>query len=499
MIGWLILSLACKLSAPTPVAWIGTPTAEARARTQTSFASTRAAELTAMPTLPPARTATATLTAVVTPSPPPEQDGPWLLYPGKDGSSLHAYDQDAYSDTLIDLPPLVNLTDLTDGLSPDGKFLLLRAGKAEVLDKLGLYTLNSPLEEITQVSPLLSIFLQQDIINNSDENATRAMYAVSQEHGISWSGDGKFLAFTAGLDTGLSDIYLFDITDQSLARMTERFWQNVVPFWSPENNWLIFQEAYSVSQQAGWEPAAVFGVSLSTFPNSQFFYAPSDESRGEVMVGWLNDEKFLSYSRGAEGGFDLRQVDIMRETNNLLFEGNFSSLAFDPINKTIALLVDRQSAAANNLSPGIYTAKGEEASFTRLIFGEFSSLEWSTEGQIFTASGAQGLTLFDDDSVLLILMNEQGSAFSPAKSWLLAWNNGGTDPGLRLYTAEGVLLQTITDLQVNRVIWQPDSKAFYFTAPDSLFRVNFPLLIPVLISTDVYQGDDFQSVWLPEK
>lgn len=496
--GWVTISLACKLSAPTPVAWIGTPTAEVRARTQTAFASTRSAELTAMPTLPPIQTETATQTAAITPSPPPKEDGPWLLYPGKDGTSLHAYDLDAGIDTLLELPPLVNLTDLSDGLSPDENLLLLRAGREEILDELGLYAIKNPLEGVTQISPLLSIFLQRDIVNKIDENAPQALLAVSQDHGIAWSNDGQLVAFTAGLDGGLSDIYLYDLSNKTIERMTSRHWQNLLPFWSPNNNWLIFQETYALSQQTGWKPAAVFDVSLATFPNSRVLYTPSEDSLGEVMVDWINEEIFLSYSRSTAGGFDLRLVDVKIEKNALLYEANFSSVAFDPLNNTIALLIDNQDAADNSLSPGIYTAKNEGEMLTRLLFGNYSSLVWSEEGQLFSATGTNGITLFDKDGVVLNLLNEQSLAFSPGKNWLLAWNNSGAKPGLRLYTAQGALLQTITEMPINQIIWQPDSKGFFIVTPDGLYHVSFPLLNPVMINEDIYQGQDFHSAWLPE-
>jgi hypothetical protein len=495
LFGCVILSLACSLSAPTPVAWVGTPTAAARAKTQTAFASTKSAEMTAMPTLPPTRTATPYI-RTITPMFTHAEDGPWLIYPGRDGTSLHALDMDTGTDVLLDLPPLVSLDDLVDGLSPDGGQLLLRAGQVEVLDELALYALENPHKGASQVSPLLSVLLQRDIISSAGKRAPQALLAVCEEHGIAWTKDGQFAAFTAALDGDSSDIYLYDPAKATAERMTVRYRQNLTPFWSPDNAWLIFQEAVTITSEGAWEITAVSDVSMPHYATTRFLYMPPVGSLGDVMVGWLNDKIFLSYSRGPEGFYNLRQVDLERGKETIVFEGHFSSLAFDPDNKMIALNIDTEDAQANGMYPGIYLSTSGGSPFTQMFSGDFTSLAWSSEGRMFLAAGGRGISGFDAGGSRLTLPNESGLVFSQGQSWLIAWNDANDRPGVRLYTAQGSLLQNVSDIKVSDVIWQPDSKGFYLVSAEGLYQVRFPLLKPVLISTDVYQGEDFHAAWL---
>ncbi len=61
---------------------------------------------------------------------------------------------------------------------------------------------------------------------------------------------------------------------------------------------------------------------------------------------------------------------------------------------------------------------------------------------------------------------------------MVAWGTEeGGESGARLYqSGSGTILQTLTDLPVRGVVWQPDSMAFYLTTEDSIYRVAFPQL-----------------------
>ncbi len=66
----------------------------------------------------------------------------------------------------------------------------------------------------------------------------------------------------------------------------------------------------------------------------------------------------------------------------------------------------------------------------------------------------------------------------PSGNWMVAWGTEeGGESGARLYqSGSGTILQTLTDLPVRGVVWQPDSMAFYLTTEDSIYRVAFPQL-----------------------
>ena len=492
---FLAASLACSLSAPTPVAWVGTPSAVARAKTQTAFTNTQMAERTAMPTLPPTRTPTQPQ-ITTTPTPVIAEDGPWLIYPGRDGRSLIALDRDTGTQIPLALPGLINLSDLEAGLSPDGKKLLLRAGTLDVVNEMGLYLLENPHEEIIQVSPLLSVFLERQVINKDGDRASQASLAVTADGGIAWSPDGSLVAFTAALEGDSGDIYLFDLIRDNVKRMTVRYRQNLTPFWSRDMNWMVFQEAENISEEGAWEITAVSNVSIPNYDITRFLYLPPEGGQGEVFVGWLNEVSFLSYTRGVENHQQLRVVFMERTSPSLVFGGYFTELAFDPNSTNLAVAVDALAGQLNGMSPGIYLSVPDQTDFWQVLTGQYTGLHWSPEGNTFLVAGAQGIFGVRLDGTIFTLPNEAQVSVSPNNNWLVAWNNDGLKAGVRLYTPDGSLLQVIGNMAVRQVIWQAGSRGFYLVSEDGLYQVRFPLLEPVLISEDIYQGDDFRAVWL---
>lgn len=490
------ITLACSLSAPTPIAWVGTPTAAARIQTQTAFANTQAIIQTSIPAIPPTKTVTA-LKTVQTPVPTPGKDGPWLIYPGKNGDDLHAFDIDTGNDWVVTIPDQVILSDLRDGLSPDCTQLLIRAGNVNNLDELALYKIENPHTDAQMIKPLLSVFIQREFINSQDERSSQALRGVTQPGGIAWTQDGHLVAFSAALDGDSSDIYLYDPEKQIAERMTVRYRQTLTPFWSPDAAWLIFQEATYISQDGKWTITAVSEVSMPDYDQTKFLYAPPQDSYGDVVVGWLNSQVFLSYSTGPAGAFQLRQVDLGLFKHTIVFDKPFNEIAFDPEARLLAINIKPDNSIDSGFGEGIYLSTTGGSPFQQLLSGEYDRLQWSEEGRLFMAVGNQGVIGFSPSQTQFTLGAETHAAIAPNRNWVLGWNDDPLQPGLRLYNLRGNLLQTITDQTIKFAAWQPDSKGVIFVTKEALFQAKFPLLEPQTInSIDVFEGEGFPHTWL---
>lgn len=482
-------SLACNLSAPTPQAWVQTPSAAALASTQT--ASALSSQLTNIPTISATETPLPTTAALPTATKVAE-DGPWLVFLAKDRVTLNALDRDTGSITKLDLPALVVLADLKSGLSPSGSGLLLRAGSIDALDELALYLIDSPHEPIDKISPLLSVYLQREYLNQNTGYAAQALLAVQQKDGISWSPDGKLFAFTAALDGDSSNIYLFDTVKNRLDRMTVRFRQNLTPAWSPDMQWLIFQEALSLSDSITWNTSQVSGVSMPDYAITKILYLPIDDGLGEVFAGWLNESILLSYSR-VEGGFShLRQVDVNRAEALTIFPGQFRELAFDKSNQTIAINVDAAAAEANKQLSGIYISTTGGSQFNLAAVGEYQNLQYSLESGLFLASNPRGVFGINAGGIVISLLQEEKAAFSPNNSWLLGWSKSGAN----LFTTQGKLLQELIDEPVVDAVWLQNAKGFYLVAESGLYHYAFPILKPKWITDDIALANEIFTAWL---
>ena len=110
----------------------------------------------------------------------------------------------------ISLPEPIIVSDLVNGLSPDGHTLIVRAGSPLNTDEFALYRIDLPSTTVTKLTPLLSLTVQRKIVNQEGTRAFDTLRAVSREDGLAWSPDGTYLAFTAALNVTSSDLYLWN-------------------------------------------------------------------------------------------------------------------------------------------------------------------------------------------------------------------------------------------------------------------------------------------------
>lgn len=496
VVGLLLLAqLACSLSNPTPAVWVLTPTALARAATATARARALATEALPLPTftITPSLVP-ATPTPVITELNPA---GPWLVYPSDGGDSLVALNPDGSGLTRLGVT-LLDTNDLVDGLAPQGGVVALRTGRRSDFSSLGLVLVHFPSGQIDKITPLLSPDLQA--LANSGDSGQRtrlAAQAVSGRGALRWSPDGRYLAFLGAIDGDSSDLYLFDTSDHSLSRLTTGSNQAATPIWSPGGQMVITQEFEAYLPAGGFNPTAVWTTNISSKETVRV-YTPPANSTGEIFAGWLGDEQLLTYSQGAQGGFDLRRVDIVKIKDTTLFPGPFGELSFEPESKTTALTGVAARGATSGLPNGLYLLPAESSDPTPVEGGDWRDLRWEPQNKLFTARGVLGILWAGLDGHYNLLQGEAAAALSPSGSWVAAWGQAPDDthPGLRLYKPGGELLQTITGDSIQDLAWLPGSNGFFYLSGSRLYRVEFPQLQPRLIDEAVQPGQEAGLTWI---
>jgi hypothetical protein len=492
----ILSALACQFISPTPAAWVSTTTAQALISTNAVILRTREA-LDAIgneiiPTTTPVIPQRSPTPQITDPA-----DGPWLVYPAPDGKSIHAFDVDAKQILTVNLPSPIYLTDLTRGLSPDGKKLILRAGSPENVDELALYQIDLPSTEITKITPLLSLSLQRKIVNQEGERAFEVLEAVTRTDGLAWSPNGRFLAFTAALDNDSSDLYVLDTLNNRIERINGLYSQNASPFWSTSSNWLISQELDQLDDQNNWRSVNVSGVQVPGYDDQNTLYLPPTESIGEVFLGWLNPQSFISYSQTVNGALTLQQVSVDTQETTIIFEGLFDQAVFDESSKTLAFTIGNNQAAELGMVAGVYRLQAEDTFYILLRAGDWGALFQEPAGR-FVAKGPQGLFVFDADGESVLFAEEGDLRFSPNGTWVVAWGDGVTSKsGLRLYqTGSGNPLQTITLEPVQSAFWLPNSKGFFMQAGGGLYQLSFPTLNPELIENGFPLEEAIEWLWM---
>ena len=489
------VGLACRLTEATPASWSGTPSAEAREATNRAFESTQQAQLEKTPMIPPATSSP--IPATVTPVPTVPADGPWLVFPAMTGSALLAYDVDAHSLQTIVLPEPLYGSDLVTGRAPDGQTLIIRAGSPLNTDELALYEVDLMAGTVMKVSPLLSIANQRKLVNEQGSRVFDTLEAVTRADSLAWSPNGRYLAFTAALDNNSADLYVWNIEKSRVDRLNGIYSQSASPFWAPGSNWLITQEMEMDAASTGWRTEVVSGLHMPGYDGQNTLYLPANGSRYEVFVGWINAQTFISYSQTDEGAIMLRQVNVETLSRDVILAESFQAVASDPGSGVLALTLDEAQAARQGLIAGIYLLKPDRGVLELQLAGIWPSLTWD-RGGMFLASGQQGLYVFNAEGRGVMLPEENGGRLSPNGSWMVAWGDSEQgEPGLRLYQGlSGNNLQEITDLPVESVLWQPDSKAFFMLAEGVLYHVAFPGLKLEPVESGFALDQTLEMIWM---
>jgi hypothetical protein len=495
----VLASLACNLTNPTPAAWALTPTARSQAQTATAYAADQVNTLQSPNLVPPTPTPTPPL-ATLTPTPPANglsKSGPWLVYPAEAGQGLVAFNPDGSQPTRIALPDLVDNSDLADGLSPTGGYLVVRAGLPGSPEGLGLYLLQFPEGRLQKLTSLLTPAIEQQAKANPAE-LPDVIRAALAPHALSWSPDGRYLAFIGAVDGLSTDLYVYDLRQHQITRLTSGSNQAAIPFWAPDDLWIITQEMEHYTSQ-GWKVSAVYAASVF---NSKIFklYSPPEASQGEVFLGWTQPLALVAYSKSPDGGFGLRQVEIEKLIEHPIFSGPFQELAYDP--QSHNLLVRLSMPPQDDLdlpTPGIFMRSLEDPVLHLVNSGDWAGLNWQPAEQRFAAHGSQGALFVSVTKGTLILPGEGQATFSPNGTWLAAWDAGlpGVPAGIRLYQGAGQLLQTIATGAVSFLAWQPGSGGFFYISGGHLGLVTFPGLQSTTLENIPALHSGYTPVWVP--
>ncbi|MHC1781558.1 MAG: hypothetical protein AB9891_02140 [Anaerolineaceae bacterium] len=289
---------------------------------------------------------------------------------------------------------------------------------------------------------------------------------------VVWSPDGNQAVFLAAIDHPCLELYLFDSSDLSVTRLSEASRDVYQPTWSPDGQWVVYDETDGLNMIGLWAVTAVKAV-RDNASQTVTLYEP--QSYAEPVIGWSSPTTFIVHSVRERGPVDLREVSLEGGQASLIFAGVFTFPNFDPkINLTAFLITDAFSDPA--MQPvGIYTgSKTQPAKL--LAAGTWSTFARESNPGLYLAvkdpSGAVSISpsgqqvSFDDESSLPVI-SPQGDilAFTGAE--------GSSRPGLRLYSLQGELEAEVTSDPVDDFMWLPDG-SLVFSQGGGLYQLTSP-------------------------
>ena len=142
----------------------------------------------------------------------------------------------------------------------------------------------------------------------------------------SWSPDGKRIAFSAVDKGGNSDLYIFDMTDRILTRLTNDIYEDRDPAWSPDGGSIIFCSDRDPYGRDGY--LNLFCYDLAT---AEIEYLTVGRANF-TSPAWSPDGKLLTFTSDIDGAQNVWVMDMGRSKLDRTMKKltHFSTAAFDP-------------------------------------------------------------------------------------------------------------------------------------------------------------------------
>lgn len=386
---------------------------------------------------------------------------------------------------VVTLPP-VWPGGLDASVSPDGRWLAYYTGavsrpNAAASDDLTLHLLSIDSGAVLTVTRLLPPNFPANLDLNAQRIAERLPEVATDpqlREGIwwgfadaltvhAWSLDSRQLAFAGAMDGPSSDLYLYDIANGTITRLTDGPEQLTAIRWSPDGQW-IWHSSIAVGFCQG-----CYGHNYAAAANgSRMVTLPGDDL--DRFVAWLGPDRYLaSEQANGLGDYHLYEVFVNGQPGRDLWAGKYSAFVLNRVQQRMVI------AGAPNRT---ITPEGVGLYDVDLTTGQFIT----TSLAYLLPSVANRLTRpsrlpcpFGETLIVYPCDPTATSPYAPDGQWRVT-------PDLTLYTVDGRLfLPNATQQQATDIFWRRDSAGFYFLAAGDLYYRALLESWPVLIERSV--------------
>jgi WD40 repeat protein len=483
---------------------------------------------TLIPTLTDTPSPTHTPTATTTPYPALSAKKPYLMIQ-QDEQVFVEYDADSVGRKVIELPPdghIPVFPRLASIVSPDGEWLVFYTGDVGRGDTpenlpvtLNLLNINDGkvlkiadvvtdgyTEKLEQLAEELKKLYPEEYapVDNRDWVFSSVLSAFTWSiHSVSWSPDGRTLAFAAQIDGISSDVYLYNL-DMGSIEQIESSIQNVSHInWSPDGKYVVFENS---------EPGAIYtGDSLyAVQPSNRVIDNPKRLYSGTWLhVGtWLSPNLLLvADGTDTAGIFNLQTLDIRTGQLRPLWKDSVSDYAIDPLNKIIALNTG-EFAEPDKFGVYYITYNGRQTEVLKGLY--WASLffrggkqhrflmqgvsETGTNPTLSLTGDIVGLDIDGKPTPVAGKFAYDKISISPDNSWLLMYD----EKNLYLYDDNDNLAQTFAVNGILSLTWRPDSQAIFFADATAIYFLPIPHGEPRIIEEcEEYSCSLRYVAWLP--
>jgi dipeptidyl aminopeptidase/acylaminoacyl peptidase len=316
----------------------------------------------------------------------------------------------------------------------------------------------------------------------SPDDSSRAISMSAPQ----WSHNGRYIAFVGQHEGPTSDLYVYDVVENSISRLTDGPSHSYNPVWSPDDAYIFSPGAWAFGTGAGYSNAGSWIVSRDGSKIIETSGTGTDE-----VVGWQTPHRFLMASwRQPCGLGSLKSYDIDQGSFTDVWPYSFEDLSFTDTTGILVMVVPPEFSGmcSPEIQPTGLIVFDKIGSLPKTISdGSFQRIESdpSNPGAFLLRKweGWFRLTLPDTIQELPHSPASWYLFYSPV-SHLWLWYNDDNAPGLWV----GNLVdepKLIMDGEITNAAWSPDGKTIFFVSQDDhlLYLAQGPYFQVHLVST----------------
>ena len=441
----------------------------------------------------------------VTPYPPLQTDGPYLLFT-YDNKNFTIMDADGSGRKQFQLPDDGYVHDLPKAVPANGKWLAYFTGSTNEPFDLALNLFN--LENETSF-PIANLFAQNfpqnlelvktlkfdDCIDNTECKISSFKFSlIDGIKSLEWSPDGQHLAFAAQIDDPSSDIYVFSIENKTTIRLTNEPENIFRIIWSPNGQKVLYNtsiEGGGFSTSTVWHLA---DFTITTLQNPEVL----SEEKPWRSLGWFNEDLyFISTAIDSPVYIDTGYIDIDSKEIKIIWPHIAESMILDSKNNRIILSFMPYEVNNPEITAGTYLLSfgGSTRKISDEIHIFFDKQDFSEAYFAVVQSGL--VRISSDGNITYVAENTpkiKTVSISPNNKWTLV----AREKVLELFS-ENLKLANSWDMNFNKIAWNPTSIGVFLNWKGNLYYLSIPDGEPILIDTCTTQDCFFNYIWLPEK
>ncbi|MFA5404877.1 MAG: hypothetical protein WC358_08085, partial [Ignavibacteria bacterium] len=138
-----------------------------------------------------------------------------------------------------------------------------------------------------------------------------------------WSKDSRYVAFSGMEFSGKSDLYIFDVKNEKLSRLTNDYYDDTDPCYSPDDKYLVFS-----SDRTGTADKNFYNLFLYDLTSNKIIQITNSEA--ELTTPNFSEDGRLIFSSDLGGIQNIWIIDSVFASAGMRRVTNFTTAAFDP-------------------------------------------------------------------------------------------------------------------------------------------------------------------------